>query len=274
MDRSLYCQEFLSYIYNEQKTTRMDNHKETDQGNESAKEGSEIHNPERDKATNNSEEDFEILKKYLQNWPKSEVIQALILIVGTVYCIVTIGLWCAAGHANKIAAKGVADADRNFRRDERAWVAFEFTGEKLTVTLNKPFLVPTKLINVGKTPAKKVEGEIVVAVFKKGEPLSFDYTPGNRNWHYEIHAGAIFPNGSITESFEGRRHGIDKSEAELITKPILDDIGAARSFIIVHGIITYWDIFGTEHRTTYCRYVTGPNLISDQCTRYNDTDDN
>jgi hypothetical protein len=264
----------LCYINDEQKAASVDNHTETDQGNSSANEGSEIHNPQRDNAENSSNEDFEVLKKYLKDWPKSEIIQALILIVGAVYCVVTIGLWSAAGHANKIAAKGVADADRNFRRDERAWMAFEFTGENLTVTLDKPFLVPTKLVNTGKTPAKDVEGEIVVGVFKKGEPLIFDYTPGNRNWHYEIKAGTIFPTGSITESFEGRRHGIDKSEAELITRPILDDIHFTRSFIIVHGIITYWDIFGTQHWTTYCRYVTGPNFISDQCTRYNDTDAN
>ena len=60
----------------------------------------------------------------------------------------------------------------------------------------------------------------------------------------------------------------------VFTAPLKDEIFNAQSLIVVHGRIIYNDIFGTEHWTTYCRYVLHPELISEECTRHNDTDDN
>ena len=198
----------------------------------------------------------------------------------------TIGTWCAfiaaaiyAGVATlqwsemkKATQQGVANADRNFRRDERAWVGFKFSEGKLTLTLGKSFFVPTQFVNTGKTPAKNVHGSIRVGVVKRGEPLDFSYAPGRA--HYEIFAGTIFPTGAISESFEAIQHGPLKGESIILTKPMLDDIFAGNSIIVVHGKIIYSDIFGTEHWTTYCRYVLHPEIISHECMNYNNTDDN
>lgn len=173
--------------------------------------------------------------------------------------------WCAANRANEIAAA-------NFQRDERAWMAFKFMEGGITFTLQKSFLVPTQLVNTGKTPAKNVRGNIVVDVFRKGEPLNFTYTAGHA--HYAIQAGTIFPSGGITESFEAIKHGQDKAEPIIFTVPLKDELFNAQAFLVVHGRIEYRDIFGAEHWTTYCRYVLHPELISSECTRYNNTDDN
>ncbi len=151
-------------------------------------------------------------------------------------------------------------------------MGFKFMEGSITFTLQKSFLVPTQLINTGKTPAKNVHGNIVVGVFKKGEPLDFTYTPGHA--HYFVQAGTIFPNGSITESFEAIKHGQDKAEAIIFTRPLKDELFSGQSILVVHGKIEYSDIFGVKHWTTYCRYVLHPELISEECTRYNDTDDN
>jgi hypothetical protein len=203
------------------------------------------------------------------------VVECIVAFFVTVYTVVSICLWIATKRANEISRQGVADADRNFKRDERAWMAFEFVGGNVTFTIDKPFLIPTKTLNSGKTPAKNVRGNVVVGVFKKGEPLDFDYTPGHRNANYRIEAGTIFPNGFIDESFQGMRTGKNgMAEAILLHKPLWEEIRTGQSFIIVHGKITYQDVFGTEHWTTYCRYVTNPSFISDECTRFNDTDDN
>jgi hypothetical protein len=163
------------------------------------------------------------------------------------------------------------DANSNFKRDERAWMAFKFLEGNLTLTIGQSFLVPTELVNTGKTPAKNVHGNIVVGVFKKGERLNFDYSPGHAN--YKINAGTIFPSGRIAESFEAIQHGQERAEAIIFTAPLKDDIFSGESVIVVHGRIVYDDIFGAEHRTTYCRYVLHPELISEDCTRYNDTED-
>lgn len=169
------------------------------------------------------------------------------------------------------AQDSVTNADANFRRDQRAWIGFSFVPGNITFTVGKSFLVPTMLINSGKTPAKNVEGNIVVGVFKRGRPLDFSYTPGHAI--YRVAAGTIFPGGSINESFEGIEHGTGRANAIIITKPLADDILNSRSLVIVHGRITYRDIFGGEHWTTYCRVASNPSLIPEDCTHYNSTDD-
>lgn len=167
--------------------------------------------------------------------------------------------------------KSTEAANRNFRRDERSWMAFKFMEGNITFTMNKSFLVPTEIMNTGKTPAKNVRGNIVIGVFKKGERLDFTYTPGHAN--YAITAGTIFPTGKIVESFEAIKHGQERAEAIIFTGLLKDELVSGQSLLVVHGRIVYNDIFGTEHWTTYCRYVLHPELISEECTRYNDTDD-
>ena len=189
-----------------------------------------------------------------------------------VYTLVTVGIWYANKKVAEDTHQSVVNADANFRIDERAWMAFKFMEGNITFTVDKSFLVPTELVNTGKTPAKNVHGNIVVGVFKKGEALDFTYSPGHAN--YAVRAGTIFPNGKIVESFEAIQHGQEHAEPIVFTTALKDELWNAKSFVVVHGRISYNDIFGKEHWTTYCRYVLHPELISEECTRYNDTDDN
>jgi len=163
-------------------------------------------------------------------------------------------------------------AMENFKRDERAWMAFKFMEGNITFNIGKSFFVPTQVMNNGKTPARDVQGKIVVGVFKNGEQLGLDYSPGHA--HYQVFAGTIFPTGHIEQSFEGIRHGIPNAEPIILNKPMWEEILSGKSVVVVHGRIEYKDIFGTEHWMTYCRYVLHPELISEECTRYNDADDN
>lgn len=194
------------------------------------------------------------------------------LAVLVVYAGFTILIWRANKRSADAATRSTDNADKSFRQDERAWMAFKFKEGNITLTIGKSFLIPTELTNVGKTPAKNVRGSIVVDVYKKGQPLDFTYTSGHAV--YRIEAGTMFPTGTITESFEAIKHGKEHAEPIIFTPTLKDDLFNAKSFLIVHGIIYYNDIFGTEHWTKYCRYVLHPELISDECTRHNDTDDN
>ncbi len=172
----------------------------------------------------------------------------------------------------KATQNSVANAELNFRRDERAWIGFSFVPGPISFTVGKSFFVPTLLINTGKTPANNVEGNIVVGVFERGKPLDFAYTSGHAN--YRISAGTIFPNGSFTESFQAIRHGEINAEAIVIDKPLLGELLSSTKLVIVHGKVTYVDIFGVQHWTRYCRVVSNPSLIPDDCMRYNETDGN
>jgi hypothetical protein len=195
------------------------------------------------------------------------------------FCLVVVGVVAVCIYGRQLSEmkkttaatqQAVADAELNFRRDERAWIGFSFVPGSLTFTVGQPFSVPTLLINTGKTPAKNVEGNIVVGVFERGKPLDFAYTPGHAN--YRIAAGTIFPNGSITESFQAMRHGEQRAEAIVIDKPMLTELLSSDKLVIVHGTITYGDIFGVQHWTRYCRVVSNPSLIPDDCVRYNEAD--
>lgn len=170
-----------------------------------------------------------------------------------------------------LAQKQLTESIALFRTDERAWMGFSFMGGNLGLTIGQSFLVPTELLNSGKTPARQIMGDIVVRVIAKGETLDFDYTPGHGNTAYQINAGTIFPKGTIKESFEGLVHGRKEASFDTYKTHIRRIIGL-RAFIAVYGDITYIDIFGASHWTHYCRYVTAPALISEQCTKYNDTD--
>jgi hypothetical protein len=156
--------------------------------------------------------------------------------------------------------KATVIADRNFRIDERAWIGFTLAGDHITFTLGKPFLVPTEILNTGKTPARDVEGNVAVRIVEKDASIDFSYAPGHAN--YRIHGGTLFPGGKIIESFEGIQHGAENAEPIIITKPLGQKIMNAQSFVIIHGRITYQDEFGTEHWTTFCRNVTDPSAIS------------
>ena len=173
--------------------------------------------------------------------------------------------------STKATQAAVEHADRNFQIDERAWIGFSFIPGNLTFTVGKPFFVPTMLLNSGKTPAKNVSGEIVVGIFPRGSPIDFSYAPGHA--HYVINAGTVFPNGKFEESFEGIEHGQSQAQAIIIDKPLLAQLLSSSRLVIVHGRIRYCDVFGNSHWTSYCRVVSNPSLIPDDCMRYNRTDD-
>lgn len=197
--------------------------------------------------------------------------QVCLGLIGVAALIIYFGQLSEMKKATNITQQAVINADRNFRRDERAWIGFSLGGGNLTLTVGQPFSVPTTLINSGKTPAKNVEGNIIVTIVKRGAPFDFVYASGHAN--YRIAAGSLFPNATINESFQAIRHGPVHAEAIIVTKPILDEITASQSLVVVYGRLTYSDIFGIEHWTTYCRIVSNPSLIPDDCVRYNNTDD-
>src|SRR5947209_10217987 len=107
-----------------------------------------VRNTNSEETTNNANEEFEYLQNLFRGWSRSDLIQFSILIVGAAYCVVTFAMWYAMQSANKIA-------DRNFRRDERAWITA--TLKPFQWAVDSPVLFPGEMINTGKTPASNAE---------------------------------------------------------------------------------------------------------------------
>jgi hypothetical protein len=154
--------------------------------------------------------------------------------------------------------------------DQRAWLSVVIP---LNFPLEGTFIpVPIQIANTGKTPAKKIEGDIVATVLVKGEEPSFDFDTGHP--HNRIHAGVIFPNGPINVTIPIVRYGAQAPEAIVPTPSLRQEIANGESFIIFYGKITYSDVFGTSHWTSFC---TGSGIAMGdlkKCVSFNNVDSN
>jgi hypothetical protein len=153
--------------------------------------------------------------------------------------------------------------------DQRAWVSvvaptnFPLEGSSIPASI--------QIANTGKTPAKHIEGDVIATVLKKGEEPSFDFSTGHP--HNRIHAGAIFPNGPINIAIPVVRYGPQAAETVVPTPELRQEIANGESFIIFYGKITYFDIFGTSHWTSFCTGSGSAMGDLKKCVGYNDVDD-
>jgi hypothetical protein len=154
--------------------------------------------------------------------------------------------------------------------DQRAWVS-------VVIPLNFPLegsSIPAsiQITNTGKTPAKDIAGDIFASVLKKGEEPQFDFSTGHP--HNRIYAGAIFPNGQIKVTIPVVRYGPQTAETIVPTSELRQEIANGESFIIFYGKITYVDIFGSSHWTSFCTGSGSAMGDLKKCLNYNDVDNN
>ncbi len=199
------------------------------------------------------------------------------LFVLIVYTVATIAIWCANKKVAEDTHHSVLNADRNFRIDERAWIGFALEGVEVQkeVPSKKPMalLVPTSLVNTGKTPAKKVVGNLAITVIKKGEKLPLgDYTPGHT--YYAINGNTVFPGGAVNAAMPAIKQGPEHAITIIPTDALMREIADGESFAVVYGSVTYCDIFGVPHSTQFCRYASRPGFIDNDCMNYNNADEN
>ena len=152
--------------------------------------------------------------------------------------------------------------------DQRAWVSvvvptsFPLQGSSIPASI--------QIANTGKTPAKDVEGDVVATVLKKGEEPPFDFSTGHA--HNKLYAGAIFPNAPITTTITVVRYGSQTPETVVPTPELRQQIANGESFIIFYGKITYIDVFGASHSTTFCTGSGSAMGDLRKCLSYNGMD--
>ena len=100
-----------------------------------------------------------------------------------------------------------SDANRNFKIDERAWIAVHFPSTPFAVELGKMVDVPFVVANTGKTPAKNVAGQFVTLVFAKDEPVIFNFDHG-----LDLTYPVMFPNDTLPSMSKLMAFGIPKTE--------------------------------------------------------------
>lgn len=166
---------------------------------------------------------------------------------------------------------GVKVIRRQMRQDQRAWLNIEFG--PISWAENQSIQVRMVLTNKGKTPAKNIVGRALV------EKILINQKPHFGEHVQEFGTGFLPPNAPVSNwGFQ--------SASEHIPLPMLKtDIGEldqGRAIAVVHGRITYFDIFGIEHWVNFCAYNAAIAFLASKavqdtaeaCTEYNDVDNN
>jgi hypothetical protein len=183
-------------------------------------------------------------------------------------------MWYAARQSASAAIRSTQQAERTMRIDQRAWVRIG-TGSEV-FTINQPIIVNLLIGNSGKTPAKDVTGDMVVQLLKETEEPDFIYAPGHPRMH--LPKILILPNTEAHSPLKVQYDppGGNKPVAVLYSQKLKDQIENGTLLVVVHGRLTYDDVFGRQHWLKFCTFG-GHNLEGRgpaSCDEYNDTDDN
>jgi hypothetical protein len=164
------------------------------------------------------------------------------------------------------------------RVDQRAWINIS-VGQAPLIE-GKQIEMPIRVTNSGKTPAFNVQGVIVVNLLGVGEEPDFDYKSGHP--FYAIDVGAAIPNSPANFSFPvlpKYRTPQEPLAPVLDNSAITQGIGTGKLYIAVHSKVTYDDVFGTHHWTTFCSYSANSvglpeKPVANTCGQYNNVDRN
>jgi hypothetical protein len=173
----------------------------------------------------------------------------------------------AATKAANAAEASVKQVRRNARHDQRAWVAVvDIQGIPEVGTI---FSVNLVAQNSGKTFARNLKMRAVVEAIteKGGEPdFSLEDSAAARK---DSSVSLLAPNADYMMDIELRK----QTAPHEITESDLDGIRRGDLSIFVHGKMTYDDIFGCAHWTTFCTRLK-PDLKYASYGKHNDADQN
>jgi hypothetical protein len=150
------------------------------------------------------------------------------------------------------------DAAESLRLDQRAWIGFI----QNDVAFSRGLLTQSLLFsNSGRTPARNVRMRSASKGIPTGTKLTPDY--GARNPIGEgPSSSSITPGGS--KRLLGRPL---RPDADMLAKL------QSGAWVLYHfGEVTYEDVFGQPHRTTFCVFVLPSLAEAGDCGEYNDAD--
>jgi hypothetical protein len=141
--------------------------------------------------------------------------------------------------------------------------------ESLKAGTDVDITFPFQIKNVGKTVAKNVKAVYEPSVLDVGKEPNFRYSAKSYN-HGEI--GAQNPGD---ESGTIPNYVWDGDNRVKYSVSNMKNFGDAKAYLSIYGKITYSDIFGVKHWTTFCNHRFGVVAsVYGKCAAYNQTDSN
>jgi hypothetical protein len=181
-------------------------------------------------------------------------------------------------NANKQLAQNAVDALANtkqsFRDEQRAWVAFQGTGDNKGFTETEPWIIQVVFFNSGRTPARNVQTsgmyttsptpisgpspqQIAMLVFRPVPSIA------PQGFYREYIADAVGPQRASADELSGQQMLISQY------KQIKDK----RLFLYYYGLLKYDDNSGNPRETQFCIYLADPDTKQvGICDSFNDLD--
>jgi hypothetical protein len=176
----------------------------------------------------------------------------------------------AATKMAKVAKDSLIFAQDNTHLEQRPWVTvISVLSQPRFPEAGKPLTIRIVLKNTGKTPAKYTVSHIIIEPIATSESdFSFDKDEqSDRQQGLQgVHSEALIAPDSMYEATTTIGAGtIDKSQVEKLNADLIR--------IFVFGRITYVDVLGCEHWTTFCYKLSTIGDYNAYKT-FNETDDN
>lgn len=155
------------------------------------------------------------------------------------------------------------------RIEQRAWI--KISHELQPVAENKPLIAEITIKNIGKTPAKRIEGNYRVQKVRKD--ASPDMVSGN---NFNNFIGILNQDTPSTSHVPMLRENTDILNPAILTKSDVAEIESGDVYIAVFGRLTYFDVYGTSHWINFCFWRTPKpgTYTSRGCVEFNNVDDN
>jgi len=187
----------------------------------------------------------------------SQRVQWFMLLITIIYAGITALLWSNASEQSEI--------------EERSWVIFDFNySDKFKLgEVSSDIWVPFRLVNIGKTPAIKVEGFVVVEELRKGERPAF---VNGANHAKKMRASILYPGSDWSQDFPVPE--LDEGgKSVLVTQPKQREYQSGNIFFIIWGQLEYFDAFHERHWVHFCHAITNnPLEKTTECNEYNTVD--
>ena len=152
--------------------------------------------------------------------------------------------------------------------EQRGWLVFDANYSD-TIVLgrdNTNVVVPFRLVNIGRTPARTIDGFVIVEELKSGDHPTFTY---NIDHVAPIRVGILYPGSEYAQTTEiGEFTG--KHEPVLVTGPKRKQFGDGTIVFNVWGRLSYFDVFQHAHWVQFCHAVAqNPSAKTKECVNYN-----
>ncbi len=181
-----------------------------------------------------------------RNWRPGTILQAALLIMGTVYCCVTYALWTSTQQAIDQAREHMFSA-------QRAWITVANIALAEPPTANRPVRAAVTIKNTGQTPAFRMMTSGTLAI-RDGDPAFVYGLMGKNRRAADMGAG------------ETQLVYLDLDSGRPLQTGDLPVLDSARQRLYAIVEIAYADIFGHSASTRACAVYAPATKDLGPCT--------